>query len=202
MSDLINNGESGLSVRTKLNQVVVDVDQIFVDVDGIQTSLDNKSAIGHTHNINEVDQLRSELDDHFDMISANKDTIQMIDEKVGILEDRVDVIEPQITNLSGRVANLEFAPEIDLTPIENRLDILEETDGDIYILFEASGTFEFFAPYPMKITSIEKNSPQATITITADFSSYTLGNTINAFDNIRVSSTSSAYVVLKTEKII
>jgi hypothetical protein len=78
--------------------------------------------------------------------------------------------------------------------------VSDDLNADLYVLFESAETFEFFAPFDMKITAVEKNN-SATIIIEVNDFSYTLDTTITKFDKITVSSDAASKVVVKGEKI-
>jgi hypothetical protein len=79
-------------------------------------------------------------------------------------------------------------------------DVTPGSNSDMFLLFEQAGSFDFFAPYNMKITAIEKNN-SATITIKVNNVNYTFGNTISKFDDIKIESNGVSKVIIKGDKI-
>jgi hypothetical protein len=84
---------------------------------------------------------------------------------------------------------------IDVTNLQTELN-----NADLYLSFTSAATFELFAPFNMKITSVDKSNA-ATITVKVNGSAYTFNNTITKFDNITVESNGASNVIVKGEKI-
>jgi hypothetical protein len=83
----------------------------------------------------------------------------------------------------------------DVTNLQTELN-----NADLYLSYSSAATFEFFAPFNMRITSIDKSNA-ATITVRVNGSLYTFNNTITKFDVITVESSGSSSVIVKGEKI-
>jgi hypothetical protein len=76
----------------------------------------------------------------------------------------------------------------------------ELNNADLYLNFTESVTFDFFIPYNMKITSVEKSN-SALITIKVNNLAYTLDTAINKFDTLTIESSSASNVIVKGVRI-
>lgn len=159
------------------------------------------TIISLTDAINNVDQEVTIIENNITNINntVNQITqdITQVTQEVTIIQQEVTVIENNITNINNNIFNIEG----DLTDLEETLlDIEEdmltcENLAECRVIKSKIWTVDFtddifstllYAPYNLTITSITNVLNTPTVSIFVNDVAYTLGNTINIGDEIKV----------------